>query len=90
MSIAPERGGYGSWRPEPWDRAESRYGYGQHRGKGPKNYQRSDSRIQEDVNDALTDDPRIDATNIEVTVNNGEVTINGTVSGSRRQQQTTS
>ncbi|HEV7874942.1 MAG TPA: SWFGD domain-containing protein, partial [Enterovirga sp.] len=32
-------------------------GYGDHRGRGPKSYQRSDDRIREDVNDRLTDDP---------------------------------
>lgn len=50
-----------------------------HRGRGPKNYTRSDSRISEDVNDRLSDDPHIDASGIEVTVNDGEVTLDGTV-----------
>lgn len=53
-----------------------------HRGRGPKNYQRSDERIREDVNDRLTEDPRIDASEIEVHVENREVTLTGTV-GSR-------
>jgi len=52
---------------------------GQHRGKGPKGYKRSDERIKEDINDRLSDDPRIDASEIEVTVTNGEVTLSGTV-----------
>jgi osmotically-inducible protein OsmY len=50
-----------------------------HRGRGPKNYTRSDERISEDVNDRLSDDPHIDASNIEVIVSSGEVTLNGTV-----------
>jgi osmotically-inducible protein OsmY len=50
-----------------------------HRGKGPRNYSRSDDRIKEDVNDRLSDDPWIDATEIDVTVSNGEVTLTGTV-----------
>ncbi|MEY8842434.1 BON domain-containing protein [Cribrihabitans sp. XS_ASV171] len=50
-----------------------------HRGRGPKNYQRSDSRIEEDVNDRLTDHPRVDATEISVTVQDREVTLDGTV-----------
>ncbi|QFU17256.1 BON domain-containing protein [Microvirga thermotolerans] len=49
------------------------------RGRGPKGYQRSDERIREDVNDRLTDDPHIDASEIEVGVSNREVTLNGTV-----------
>jgi osmotically-inducible protein OsmY len=50
-----------------------------HRGRGPKGYQRSDERIREDVNDRLTDDPHIDASEIEVTVSNREVTLSGTI-----------
>jgi osmotically-inducible protein OsmY len=50
-----------------------------HKGKGPKNYNRSDERIKEDINDRLSDDPWVDASDIEVTVNNGEVTLMGTV-----------
>jgi osmotically-inducible protein OsmY len=53
---------------------------GEHRGKGPKNYSRSDDRIRDDVNDRLTDDPRIDAAGIEVRAANGEVTLDGFVS----------
>ena len=48
-------------------------------GRGPKGYQRSDARITEDVCDRLCDDPRIDATDIEVLVKNGEVTLAGMV-----------
>lgn len=51
-----------------------------HRGRGPKAYVRSDERIREDVNDRLTDDNWIDASNIDVTVSEGEVTLSGTVS----------
>ena len=52
---------------------------GQHRGRGPRGYQRSDARILEDVNDRLTEDPHIDASEIEVRVENREVTLTGTV-----------
>jgi osmotically-inducible protein OsmY len=48
-------------------------------GKGPRGYTRSDDRIREDVNDRLTDDWAVDATNIEVTVSKGEVTLSGSV-----------
>jgi len=50
-----------------------------HRGKGPANYARSDERIRELVCEALTDDDDVDATHIEVTVTDGEVTLSGTV-----------
>jgi osmotically-inducible protein OsmY len=49
------------------------------RGKGPKGYRRSDARIREDVCDLLSDNPKVDATDIEVSVENGEVTLSGTV-----------
>lgn len=50
-----------------------------HRGRGPGNYTRSDERILEDACDNLTDDWRVDARNIQVTVKDGEVTLDGTV-----------
>jgi hypothetical protein len=50
-----------------------------HAGKGPKNYQRSDERIQEQVSDRLTDDDSLDAGEIIVQVKGGEVTLSGTV-----------
>ena len=50
-----------------------------YRGRGPQNYTRSDDRIREDVNDNLTEDWGVDAGNINVTVKNGEVTLDGTV-----------
>ena len=50
-----------------------------HRGKGPRGYRRSDARILEDVNDRLSDDPALDASDIEVSIDNGEVTLSGQV-----------
>lgn len=52
---------------------------GLHRGKGPRGYQRSDERIKEDINDRLSDDPFVDASDIEVSVEKGEVTLTGRV-----------
>jgi hypothetical protein len=42
-----------------------------HRGRGPSDYTRSDERIREDANDRLTDDWRLDASHITVTVEQG-------------------
>ena len=69
----------GEWRdwrgmPPPLDPAG-----GWHVGKGPRGYTRSDDRIREDVCDRLTDDPYVDATDIEVAVAAGEVTLSGLV-----------
>jgi osmotically-inducible protein OsmY len=49
-------------------------------GRGPQGYKRSDERITEDVNELLTQDPDIDASNIAVEVQNGELTLKGSVS----------
>jgi hypothetical protein len=59
---------------------------GEHRGRGPRNYRRSDERIRDDVNDRLTEDSWLDAQGIEVTVVNGEITLTGTV-GSREDKR---
>ncbi|PWC36971.1 hypothetical protein TSO221_28300 [Azospirillum sp. TSO22-1] len=60
-----------------------------HRGRGPRGYTRSDERIREDVSDRLTDDPYVDASDIEVTVSGGEVTLAGHVDhrGARRRAE---
>jgi hypothetical protein len=47
-------------------------------GRGPKGYQRSDDRIREDVCERLMASP-YDASDVEVTVSQGEVTLTGTV-----------
>lgn len=52
---------------------------GPHRGKGPKNYRRADNRIREDVSDRLSDDPYLDATNVHVHVEDGNVVLSGHV-----------
>src|SRR5262245_50097539 len=52
---------------------------GPHAGRGPRKYKRPDERIREDVIERLTLHPMIDATDIEVAVENGEVTLIGMV-----------
>jgi BON domain len=56
---------------------------GRYAGRGPKNYVRSDQRIWEDVNECLTENAYIDATDIEVQVKEGEVTLTGAVEDRR-------
>ncbi|WP_201312967.1 BON domain-containing protein [Dyella sp. EPa41] len=76
-------GGYGpSSMPGAWPRAAGTAQYreqGEHRGKGPMGYRRSDERIRDDVCEALTLDPWLDATHIQVNVDGGVVTLQGTV-----------
>jgi hypothetical protein len=56
------------------------------KGRGPKGYRRSDERIREDVCECLTDDDRVDASRIDVSVKDGEVTLSGSV-GSRAEKR---
>lgn len=82
-----ERGrGWGGSSERSYDQgryASSQYdaNTGQRRsGRGPKGYKRSDDRVREDVCDRLSQQYDIDASEVEVTVSNGEVTLAGTVS----------
>ncbi len=50
-----------------------------HRGRGPANYARSSERLQEDACERLTRDPHIDASKINVTCSDNEITLDGTV-----------
>jgi len=60
-----------------------------HAGRGPRGHRRSDARIFEDVCDRLTDDRHVDATDVEVAVSEGEVTLKGSVGdrGMRRRAE---
>ena len=49
------------------------------RGVGPKNYERSDDRIREDVCERLAQDEYVDASDVDVTVSGGVVTLAGTI-----------
>lgn len=84
------RGFQGNAQDRGW--SQSGYGQGQHdamgrsdyesetvKGRGPKGYQRSDERIREDVCDRLAGHGRLDASEVEVQVSEGEVTLTGTV-----------
>ena len=48
-------------------------------GRGPRGYKRSDERLTEEINERLTQHPDINAEEIEVKVQSGEVTLTGTV-----------
>jgi osmotically-inducible protein OsmY len=54
-------------------------GEGKFRGRGPKNYRRSDERLRDEVCDRLTDNEWLDASDVEVNVVAGEVILNGIV-----------
>lgn len=84
--------GQGNWEQGNWGQgnfgqgnfAQGGYGQGTYRqgsfaGRGPRNYHRSDQRIEEDINDRLTSHPGLDASDVQVRVDNGEVTLTGNV-----------
>ena len=52
---------------------------GPHTGLGPAGYTRSDERIHEDVCERLTHHGAVDASDIEISVEDGIVTLSGTV-----------
>jgi hypothetical protein len=70
---------YGRFGPYAWAGAGSD-GLVSHRGRGPRGYTRSDDRVHEDVCEQLAEDALVDASEIEVTVASGEVTLDGEVS----------
>jgi osmotically-inducible protein OsmY len=85
LGASDARSGYGSGTSygsgaSLADRDDRGGGTGWFVGRGPKGYQRSDARINEDVCDRLCDSGEIDATDVEVRVENGEVTLSGSVS----------
>ena len=59
---------------------------GPHAGRGPRGWHRTDARIREDVCQWMADDPRLDAREIDVRVEGGDVTLEGRVEhrGARR------
>lgn len=81
-----EMSGYRSSGSSRYGTAPGQYGYGGYgahagsfRGVGPKNYTRSDERLTEEINERLTDDDDLDATDLTVRVSNGKVTLEGNV-----------
>lgn len=64
---------------------------GPYTGLGPRGYRRSDGRILDDVCERLTRHGQVDASEIEVTVERGIVTLHGTVTdpADRRDAATT-
>ena len=72
-----ERGGYLKLHGPDYGRNSD--GSHSHHGLGPRDYRRADDRVYEDVCEALTHDADVDATEIEVKVSDGEVTLLGTV-----------
>lgn len=80
--MQEERYGSSQGSTRYWDQSgEGNYGGSRENSsqRTPKNYTRSDSRIQEDVNDRFMQASNLDPSDIEVKAQNGEVTLTGTV-----------
>jgi len=60
--------GAGGWAPR-----------GPYRGRGPRGYQRGDDRIREDICERLSQHGMLDATDVDISVVTGEVTLRGSV-----------
>jgi osmotically-inducible protein OsmY len=91
-SFGGRGGGFGPSRDEAEDVYQASYGgagearafdrdaqEGPHRGRGPAGWTMSDTRIREELCERLTDDRWLDATDLEVLVADGEVTLTGHV-----------
>jgi hypothetical protein len=74
-----QHGGQHGWQPY----GSQPYGSQSYRGMGPKGFRRSDERLREQVCEALTDNDEIDASDVEVMVKEGEVTLSGIVEDRR-------
>lgn len=69
----------GTREPDGFAAGSERRNQPRFRGVGPKGYERSDDRLKEQVCDALAEDDDLDASDIEVNVISGEVTLDGRV-----------
>lgn len=82
MAIEPLTVGYPAWRGGcrcgcmPWWAVEETAGF--QRGKGPA-AQRTDDAVKLSVEAVLTDDPWLDASGVQVSVQQGVVTLTGQI-----------
>jgi hypothetical protein len=80
-----EPGGRSPWGESSFEQGEGGRGGqypergGQYAGRGPRGYRRSAERLKEEVCERLTEHGWVDASDIEVDVRDGEVTLRGTV-----------
>jgi hypothetical protein len=78
-STSGERTPQGPMWQNPRTPGPSEQRRGKFFGRGPKGYRRSDERIREEISDRLMANPDVDASDIELSVAQGIVTLTGTV-----------
>jgi osmotically-inducible protein OsmY len=69
-----------SWGRRSYDQQGQQSSWNEQRSRWPKSYKRSDERIKDDIHEELIRHERIDASDVEVQVKDGEVTLTGQVS----------
>ena len=74
--MANKSGSYGQTSHRGGEREP---GGGSWQGRGTRGYTRPDERIREDICYSMIDDPRLDASEVEVKVEDGEVMLSGSV-----------
>lgn len=80
------------WSPPPplrWSGGSQRHPADDHRGRGPREYRRADERVRDGVCERLTDDWAVDATDIQVQVSDGEVTLTGAIPSREQKRRAT-
>ncbi|WP_141734138.1 BON domain-containing protein [Oligoflexus tunisiensis] len=71
---------YQGWGRRSFDQqSQQPFHYNEQKNRWPKSYKRSDERIKDDIHEELIRHGRIDASDIEVQVKDGEVTLTGQV-----------
>jgi len=73
--------------PEDDHRGAERVELGERVATGPKNWQRSDERLHDEICTMLADDDWVDASDLEVVVHHREVNISGTVKDRRQRER---
>ena len=68
-------------------RGAARVELGERLAAGPRNWQRSDERIRDEICAMLAEDGWVDATDLEVVVHHREVTLAGSVSDARQRER---
>jgi osmotically-inducible protein OsmY len=80
--VRPENPGQRAGRP----RSAFAVGRGGYSGRGPKNYQKADTRIREEICEELTRNDEVDASEVQVEVEHGVVRLQGKVEDRRQRR----